>query len=82
MKKDSIKEQVRDIVLSVNRLDGSISTDVELNNLGFDSLDVSTIFAEIENVFGLEVEIEIAMGLKTIDEIAGHLTERLSIEQT
>lgn len=82
MKKDSIKEQVRDIVLSVNRLDGSISTDVELNNLGFDSLDVSTIFAEIENVFGLEVEIEIAMGLKTIDEITGHLTERLSIEQT
>ena len=82
MNKDGIKEKVRQIVLSVNSLDGSVSADVELNKLGFDSLDISTIFAEIENVFGIEVEIEIAMGLKTINEIAGHLTERLSIEQT
>jgi acyl carrier protein len=56
----------------------ALATDVPLTEQGLDSLDLMTVFLEIEETHGIRIPDEDYEGLRTVDEIAIYLTQRLA----
>ena len=81
MNKENVTEKICEVVLSIRPSDGRPCISTKFTAMGFDSLDINTLFAEIENLFDLEVNIDVAMELENIDDVVTYIMKRISIEQ-
>ena len=69
---DLTKEQIVEIIKTAteNRIEVNVDQSSELlEDLGFDSLDSSTIYLELEESFDLEFEDDEVEKMKTVDSI-------------
>jgi acyl carrier protein len=57
----------------------SLEPDVPLTEQGLDSLDLMTVFLEIEETYHIKVPDQDYERLRTADEIAAYLNEQLSL---
>ncbi|NLI21078.1 MAG: acyl carrier protein [Clostridiales bacterium] len=70
-------DQVRDMIASQLQVDAaSITPESRLvEDLKADSANVMVLILELENQFGIEVEDEVILNLKTVGDIAGYIQE-------
>ena len=57
---------------------GSLIADIPLTEQGLDSLDLMTVYLEIEETYRITVPDQIYEELRTADEIAAYLNEQLA----
>ena len=68
-------EQVRDMIASQLQVDAaSITPESRLvENLKADSANVMVMIMELENLFGIEVEDEVILNLKTVGDVSKYI---------
>jgi len=70
-----VLDQVRDLIASQLQVDAStITADSRLvEDLKADSANVMVLILELENQFGIEVEDEVILNLKTVGDVAKYI---------
>ena len=70
-----IFEQVRDMIASQLQVDAStITAQTRLvEDLKADSANVMVMILELESAFGIEVEDEVILGLKTVGDVVDYI---------
>ena len=68
-------EQVRDMIASQLQVDAATITPESrlVEDLKADSANVMVMILELENLFGIEVEDEVILTLKTVGDVAGSI---------
>jgi acyl carrier protein len=67
---DEVAEKVISTLASVKRIPAdTIKLDTSLQDLGIDSLDVSTLLFELENAFKISIPDDDVRSLKTVNDI-------------
>ncbi len=68
-------EQVRDMIASQLQVDAATITPESrlVEDLKADSANVMVMILELENLFGIEVEDEVILTLKTVGDVAGYI---------
>ena len=68
-------DQVRDMIASQLQVDAaSITPESRLvEDLKADSANVMVMILELENLFGIEVEDEVILNLKTVGDVASYI---------
>jgi acyl carrier protein len=72
-------DQVRDMIASQLQVDAaSITPESRLvEDLKADSANIMVMILELENQFGIEVEDEVILKLKTVGDITGYIEEHI-----
>ena len=70
-------EQVRDMIASQLQVDAATITPESrlVEDLRADSANVMVMILELENQFGIEVEDEVILNLKTVGDVAKYIEE-------
>jgi acyl carrier protein len=70
-----MEKQVRELIAAVKPGIGAenIGSELDLNDAGFDSLDIASLLLAIQERFNLQISDADAEGLVTIDAIAAYL---------
>lgn len=70
-------EQVRDMIASQLQVDASTITPESrlVEDLKADSANVMVMILELENLFGIEVEDEVILNLKTVGDVSKYIEE-------
>ena len=70
-------EQVRDMIASQLQVDAATITPESrlVEDLKADSANVMVMILELENQFGIEVEDEVILNLKTVGDVAKYIQE-------
>ena len=70
-------EQVRDMIASQLQVDAATITPASrlVEDLKADSANVMVMILELENQFGIEVEDEVILNLKTVGDVAKYIEE-------
>ena len=70
-------EQVRDMIASQLQVDAAAITPESrlVEDLKADSANVMVMILELENQFGIEVEDEVILNLKTVGDVAKYIEE-------
>ncbi len=68
-------EQVRDMIASQLQVDAATVTAESrlVEDLKADSANVMVMILELENLFGIEVEDEVILNLKTVGDVAKYI---------
>ena len=68
-------DQVRDMIASQLQLDAATITPESrlVEDLKADSANVMVMILELENLFGIEVEDEVILNLKTVGDVANYI---------
>ena len=68
-------EQVRDMIASQLQVDAATITPESrlVEDLKADSANVMVMILELENLFGIEVEDEVILNLKTVGDVANYI---------
>ena len=68
-------EQVRDMIASQLQVDAATITPESrlVEDLKADSANIMVMILELENQFGIEVEDEVILTLKTVGDVAGYI---------
>lgn len=82
MSRDEVLARVRALIEDVFGVDeAEVEPDSTPGDLGLDSLDVEALWLEIEDRFGITVDDEATPGLRTVQDVANYVYERLGKER-
>ncbi len=80
MTKEEILKKIKDFIMDEFKIEESQITDdaTFLEDLGFDSLDVSTLLQDVEDMFDIRIPDEDLDKIMTVGELVNYIAEKKS----
>ena len=81
MTKEEVIARLADVMKSVSQEDvdwSVISSESTIESLGFDSLSILDLMYDIQQEFDIEIEGEEIVDIKTVDELAAFIIDKVA----